>query len=184
MSLSIEYRGYSLRYDENQDTWTCYDCKVDALTLGKLKKKIDKLHLEARKAAAVECVQVSASLYNVPRNKPVTPSTALLVEYKGEKHSRSHRTGERSSDGHDVSYMQHRERNERPSRMTAKLHTFAFLTPEVTEQYAAITKLRDDQIEIERQIAQAFALIPRLKIEDISGLVAAGLTLFDEADDG
>ena len=34
MSLKTEYRGYTIYYSENRDTWDCSDCGVSEATLG------------------------------------------------------------------------------------------------------------------------------------------------------
>lgn len=49
--LTIDYRGYSITYSENQDVWRCWSLDIEADRLPTLKGKIDRLIVASRKLA-------------------------------------------------------------------------------------------------------------------------------------
>lgn len=52
MAIETEYRGYNLRYVENEDIWRCFDLDIEASKLSALKSKVAKIDNDARKAEA------------------------------------------------------------------------------------------------------------------------------------
>lgn len=49
--IETEHKGYKIRYSENEDVWRSFELDLDAVSLGALKRKIDLVERQARKAA-------------------------------------------------------------------------------------------------------------------------------------
>lgn len=49
--IETEFRGYRIRYSENQDVWRCHDLDMDGTTLTQLKNKIGRYLAKIAKTA-------------------------------------------------------------------------------------------------------------------------------------
>lgn len=57
--IETEFRGYAIRYSENQDVWRCHTLDMDGVTLTQLKNKIGRyLAKIAKTAEAIPAIHV------------------------------------------------------------------------------------------------------------------------------
>lgn len=180
MSIETEYRGYTIRYNENSDEWNCYEARVSNVSLAKVKAKIDRLHLKMRKAAAFDCLYLGA-----PHGKPdLRDARAIDYRFRREKNYSSW-TGEGPEfiEVHEVAVMMTGMFKDAPGKSWAKLESLAPLGPETD---VALERVRQAQAEVEAAEArrkEAWAAVPRLTFEDVAALAEAADSKLDEADD-
>lgn len=176
MSLSTEYRGYTISYAENMDTWGCYECGVTAPTLSKAKEKIDALHLKLRKESAVSCYE-----YQVDSKKgTIKLIDSKIIDFLKECISTSWSSNKRTHDGYEVAVMAQRQGSEKASRRTAKLRTLIADTPEALEAVNQANEIGQRLAVPVREFDDAVAAIPRVQFADISKLVEASGHKFTE----
>ena len=167
---TVEYRGHTIRWSDNEDKWSCSDFSVSSASLAAVRRNIDDHYRRLRKSAAVECLRVSEYSH------PFT-SDATLVEYLGAKESRSRNreTGAQEvTVWHEVAAMSARRAPERPGRTKGKLDEFIANTPENVAVLTQADDLIRESKRLEKAARTLVAGIPRLTIDDIAGLVQAG----------
>lgn len=164
--LTTEYRGHSIRYGENSDEWYCGDWEITADKLSVVRKKIDAEYLKMRKAAALECFELSS--YN---SEPKIVA-AQVIEYLKERWSRHWSTGkDQTFEGHEVAVVSKRQGNEKASRRKTRLHDLMPDTPEAHAALAEAKRLYGLQKQAEAATQAAIKAIPRVEVEMISDLV-------------
>lgn len=173
--METEYRGYPIRYSENEDKWVCRDCGVTADTLSKAKADIDKLHLKLRKESAVECYQVMGT-----RDFTVQLLDTKLVEFIGMKPARSwdHHKGKVPM----VAGMAKMPGKERPGRQEKNLYDLVPITDEVHRAVDAVNLMGQIAKAAKQEFDNALKELPRMEMEMIAGLVEASGHRFEEGD--
>ena len=181
MSLTTQYRGYDITFSENGETWWCRDIEFSHEKLSKVKERIDKLHLQLRKASSVDClVLTKGSGYG--RDEDVFHE-GKIVEYLRPERAKRPGTFERVGTGeiidHNIAVVSAR-RGEKASRRTQMLSSA--YAPEAVDMLPAIHAqqkiIREAQAEIER-IRDA---MPRIKFEQLADLVRASEHVFTEGE--
>lgn len=179
MSLATEYRGYKIRFGENDETWWCPDIEFSHEKLSKVKERIDRLHLQLRKASSVNCL-VMEGAYN---DTGTAFYEGKVVDYIGVV--RAHRLGsfERIPTGpvvdHTVAVVSAKG-GDKASRRSQKLSDAyapeaADMLPAILEQQAIIKRARD---EIKR-IRDA---MPRIQFDQLADLVRTSERVFVEGE--
>lgn len=175
MTLRVEYRGYTISYNQNRDSWECYDCGIhNEPTLSKVKEKIDKMHLKLRKESALECYEIAAVHSNVVRVYEAT-----VIDYLGPKMERVWPSREYKEVGHKVAAVADRGAGRRARRETM-LGDLAPITDEVHAKIEEANRLGRIATEAKEAFVAAVRDIPRVRLEDIEGLVKASEAKFEE----
>lgn len=167
--LRTEYRGYEIRYNDNSDEWTCSDIgrKNSAPTLSKMKANIDDYLRSIRKEASVIC-------YELSRHGGLKLTEATVTEYIGPKIDGSSWGGTpRHVAGHKVAVAAKWSGNDKVSRREQSLSDCVPMTPEAAEAITEARRLEAIAKAATAAYEQAVAAIPRLTLEDVSGLVKA-----------
>lgn len=172
MSIETEHRGYIIRYSENEDLWVCYDCRVRESSLARAKAKIDGLHRQMRKAAAVACYVIDTRT-----EEDLNLLDAKAIDYLGEKFEGY---TQRKSVGHEVAVMTTRRGNERPGRTTMRLQDLVAEDPSLPERLNEINRLRAVRRRAQAAEKAAIDALPRVQFEDIAGLVEAAGARIEE----
>ena len=175
MSLSTEYRGYEIRYDQNGDVWRCYAADFSHLSLAKVKAKIDKLHLAIRKAAAFDCLFLGTR-----HGKPdPVPSRAIDYKAKRERNRNQWKGGDQPEFlvTHHVAVMKEASRfgSEPGSKGKSwqRLGDLAPLGPETDATLAKVAECHAEVVAAEARRAEAWKLVPRIEVEDLGDLEEA-----------
>lgn len=166
MSVETKYRGHSIRWSDNEDCWACYDLSDKVRSSPKLstiKAAIDRLYLAERKAAGVECWEISS--YDGKR----TPAT--VVEYLGKKVDRNSWSSAPDRVFHKVAVVAKRGGAERPARRETECDKLARPGAEFDAAWEIYTRAVADKKAAEKRAASAFAALPRLQVSDIAKLV-------------
>jgi hypothetical protein len=169
MSLSTEYRGYTIRYNDNSDEWTCADLgrKNSAPTLSKMKANIDDYLRSIRKEAAVICYELNAHL-------SIKLTEATVTEYIGPTiDGSSWGSNPRHVSGHKVAIAAKREGNERIVRREGRLKDCVPMTEEAAQAITEAKRLERIAKAAQADYERAIKAIPRLTIDDVAGLVKA-----------
>lgn len=174
MSLATEYRGYTIRYSENNDTWDCYDCKVSAETLTKAKAAIDALHLKVRKAAAVPCYEIQKEMFSVAL------LDATVIDYLGPAKTSDWVSSKKIVTGQRVASVCKRRGSARASRADCHLSSLVKPGPEVEAIVAELAVLGEAKKAASQAFEDAVNRLPKLQIEDIKDLIEASEHRFEE----
>lgn len=181
MTLKTEYRGYTIRYAENRDSWDCSDCGVSESTLGKAKSKIDSLHLKLRKASAVDAYEISRR--ETDRAFTVSAIEARIIDYGKPRVQRSGYGPDRKEYVEERVYsMAARHGNGKASRSEQRLDSMAPVTPEVHAAIDEANRLGKIAHAASQEFKAAVRAIPRLQLEDIKGLIDAARHQFEEGE--
>lgn len=176
---STEYRGYAIRYSENEDVWTCYDVGASHEKLSRVKAKIDEMHRKLRKANAFHCLDVS-SYGNAETHE------ATIVEYLGPvraKTSAYQRVGDGEIIDHEVAYMSARGGlSEKKSRQKGKLSQLALNDTENMRRIGEAQRLFSEAEKTRKQAEKIIQSLDRPTIEHIAELIAASEYRFQEQD--
>lgn len=176
---STEYRGYSIRYSENEDVWTCYDVGASHEKLSRVKAKIDDMHRKLRKANAFHCLDVSSY-------RGVETQEATIVEYLGPiraKTSSYQRVGDGKIIDHEVAYMSARGGlSEKKSRQKGKLSQLALNDTQNMRRIGEAQRLYAEAEKIRKQAQKIMESLDRPTIDHIAELVAASEHRFQEDD--
>lgn len=178
MTLSTEYRGYTISYSENEDKWRCYDVGAESEKLSSVKRKIDTMHRKMRKENSVPCLDVSTY-------SGVRAVEAVIVEYLGP--IRQTKSFERVGTGdvidHEVAYMSNKTSlSKTPSRQKGRLSSLFAETPEnlqAIEDMKAIDGKIKALDEERKTIAKSMRSI---SFEEIKPIVEASGFSFTEGD--
>lgn len=181
MALTTQYRGYDVTFSENGETWWCRDIDFSHEKLSKVKERIDKLHLQLRKASSVDCLVLTGGSGYV-RDEDVFHE-GKIVEYLKPERAIRPGTFERVGTGeiidHNIAVVS-AKRGEKASRRTQMLSSAyaleaANMLPAIHAQQKII---REAQAEIKR-IRDA---MPRIKFEQLADLVRASEHVFTEGE--
>lgn len=156
--LKTEHQGYQIAYSENRDLWTCTELDLEDVSLAKLRAKINKVQLQARKEAATDVLVLGF------RGKSI-PGKAIDAK-------RAHRRGE-MGDELMIGVMAERGFNEKPSKRWESLSDLAMPTPET---FAAIEEALAATRAVQKASArakEAWSRIPRATEADLAELIAA-----------
>lgn len=170
--IKIEYRGYPIRYSENEDLWNCYDLgghgkDASEPSLSKLKARIDALILSERKRGSVPCLILTHNHHTFQ----IDTIEGAITEYLGPKIERPYGQKERVVVEQRVAVSAKRSANSRVSRQDSPLSKHALITPEVDAALAEANRLGVLAREANAAYKAAFDAIPRVQIDDISALV-------------
>lgn len=55
MRIETQHKGYAISFSENSEEWTCYQIEYSSKSLAAVRRKIDVMDRERRKAASVPC---------------------------------------------------------------------------------------------------------------------------------
>lgn len=80
--LETEYRGYTIRYVENQDVWRCHVLDMDGETLTQLKNKIGRYLAKVAKTA--EVIPAFYAAYSERFEPCFIVSLSAKKNYRGE----------------------------------------------------------------------------------------------------
>ena len=174
---STEYRGYSIRYSENEDVWTCYDVGASHEKLSRVKAKIDEMHRKLRKANAFHCLDVSS--YG-----GVSADDATIVEYIGPIRAKTNsfqRVGDGEIIDHEVAFMSARHgSNGRKSRQKGSLSKLVLNSPENLRRIDEAKRLYEEARKIEKQSQEIMQTLDRPSVDQIAELVTASAHKFEE----
>ena len=169
MTIETEYRGYRITYSENGDEWACYDIAsgrgATALTLSKMKARIDKYLLGVREDASVACLE----LQSYGRTEPIE---VTIIEYLGPKIEGGGYSGKPYHvASQQVATMGARHGKERQSRRETDLSKCVPLGPETDAALAEARRLGEIMLDAENAYKAAVAAIPRVTIDQIDELI-------------
>lgn len=171
MALETAYKGFTVFYQENQDTWACHELEFwGCATLSALKTKID-LH-ERKKRKKAELVPA----YRLDHDGKITLVHVSTLCEKPFKKTHQHERGIETNGSAWVI----REPNDRSKRERSKerLDDLVRNTPENVAMLHEYKRLRE-AAEAARKEAEAYkATIPRYTYDE---LAAHGATEAEEA---
>lgn len=163
--IKIEHRGYTIRFNENADEWTCSEADYySSPSLSKVKAKIDKMLLDVRKASSVTVFEISHGFGRMSRYE------SKLTEFVKTKHDKDWR-GNALPPSHIVASVAARDGTKKPARREMKLSDMMPDTPEAHAAYAACETLFREAKAAEKRAIAAFDAIPRVTLDDIRALV-------------
>jgi hypothetical protein len=162
----FEYKGYMIRFSENEDKWVSYDAGFDNEKLSKLKQSIDRLSIKVRKASSTNALLLE--------NTDGVASEVDIVEYQGpkiERPYRRHERGPRQVTDHKVAVIGQRNRDERPTRILAEFCKLVPNTQDTIDRLAAIRVKSEEVRQLHVEIRTMTAEIPRIKLDSIKPLI-------------
>lgn len=162
-TIETEYRGHKITYSENSDEWRCWDIEYSNISMQKVKAKIDAFYLKLRKESAVPCYELSS--YGVPSK---TEST--IIEFVKTVEQRAWATNKLTKLEHKVAVVARRSGNDRASRRETEINSLMPETPEALAAFSKAEHLYADVKKATDAFNEAFAAIPRIKLEDVSEL--------------
>lgn len=165
--IVVEHRGYVIRFNENADEWACHDAGYySSPSLAKVRARIDKIALDTRKKAAVDCFEISGGSWRSTAEKV----PAKIIEFIKTKADKDYR-GNPLPPKHIVASVAQRSMSERASRKEVYL---AELMPDTPEAHAAFARF-DDACkrlrEAQKAADEALKAVPRMTIDMIDELV-------------
>lgn len=148
--LSIEYRGSTIRFNENSDEWSCLDHNARNPSLAKLKDKISRVVSTSRKVeGGVKAVRLAYGERGI--------ETEILARAEKTRFNGGEQVWVREKDG---------AKFRRSKVALAEIHD----TPENWEVIQQANEL-DRQAKVLNDKATAMRqAIPRLKLDDLAGL--------------
>lgn len=160
--IETEYRGHTIRYNDNSDEWSCSDLgfRSSHQSLKKVKERIDKMYLDLRKAAALPCYEIST--YGDP-----SKTEAKITEYIGARFERDYKSNERKLKGYKVAVVAKRRNNDKASRAEADLESLMPDTPEALAVFAEVEAAYEKVKAAKAVYDETVARLPRLTVDDI-----------------
>lgn len=166
MTIETEHRGHLIRYGENSEDWYCPDINLSHKSLAQVKLRIDKMYLDMRKQARLDCFEIPdfGPYSDAPEKIP-----AKIVEYIGPKI-------ERYKDnpkvvGNLLAVVSTRSNKSKTTRRQEELSKLMPDTPEAHVAFDEYVRLRIIENEARKSAQAAFKLIPRVNIDMIAELV-------------
>ena len=167
--ISVEHRGYTIRFSENADEWSCNDVQtkdgryLSSPSLAKVRAGIDRMLLDVRKASAVRAIEIGSSHH---------PSfvEALITEFIKTVNNRDYKNRELPPK-HVVAVVSTRGGDKKAAR---RLVTLNDLAPDTPEAHGAFEYFKAKEAEAATAAAvarEAFDGIPRMTLDMIEPLV-------------
>ena len=150
--IEFEHNGYSIRFDERDDKWECYELKVASKSLKAVKAEINKIDADARRLEAVRLIEL--------RSYETRQMTGTLM------------AGESS-----VWCMVKGRGNEAPRREKASLANLVLDTPENRAVIAQAQALARQARELGQARADLLAAIPRVTAEELKAITPTPSTV-------
>ncbi len=179
--MKTEYKGYTIQFSENAETWGCYNIEFHHASLGKVKERIDKLHRELRKASTVECLVLRSGGYG---NRPEFID-AKIVEYSKpirEKAAAFERVPTGEIVDHEVYASFVSNMSERAGRNRQALST-VFIDSEYNHQIMAeMRKLHDHAKSLTDRMNELKKTLKTVPSSEIVNLFTASDHKFEEGD--
>ena len=167
--LTVEHRGYKIRYSDNDDNWWCPELgsgkAASSESLRKIKERIDKVLLNERKASALSCFVFKD--YQSPN-----VVEADLIEYLGPNFDGggySHKP--RHVSDQKIAITSLRGGKDRISRRETTLSSLIPDTPEAHAALAEAKRLFLIADEAKKVADAALKAVPRVTIDMIERLV-------------
>jgi hypothetical protein len=155
MSVTVEHKGMSIRWSDNEDQWTCMEMGASSPSLSSIKRKIDAFRRKERKGASVAALYLS--------NYGSRSMPCEIVEYLGKKGNGSFQREKVATIRSSVS--------DKPSRNEDNMSDIA-LDNDVNRASVEQAKLLSDRAsELEKQAREIMSSIPRITRDDIAALV-------------
>ncbi|AGH31506.1 hypothetical protein LOKG_00070 [Loktanella phage pCB2051-A] len=165
----FEYKGYKIRFSENEDKWVSYDAGIDNEKLSKLKQSIDRLSIKARKAASTNALMLEHGDGEF--------TEVDIVEYLGPKIERPrikgshHERAPRQVVNHQVATIGQAKHREKPGRILSDFDKLIPNTQDNIDRLAAIRVKGDEMRALQAEIRDMTKAIPRLTLDTIEPLV-------------
>lgn len=169
MSLSVEYRGYTIRYSENEDVWNSdafeYS-KYSAPTLSKAKERIDSMLRDVRKKAALTCYRIDGG-----HQEPYRLRECTVIEYNGPKVERPWQSSKKPFiSSQNVGVVSARD-GRKAARSEMCLENLIHGTAEDQVKIDTANRFRAEARRLEEEAKTLLASIPRVSLDDIQELV-------------
>lgn len=152
----IEYRGYVVRFSENQDVWRCWALDLEGEKLSTVKAKIDRIIAQSRKLSEAVPMMYMDHFHTA---KPVRV-VALAQPRKGEDSPTDAWClvpGRERFLNHDTKTYDYRDVEERKKLPLLSLYLD---TPENRAAVAEIDRLKAERMQIDRRIKDTLAEMP------------------------
>lgn len=169
--ITTDHKGLTISFSENEDKWSCIELNYSNASLAKVKGRIDKYLRDQRKGMSVSCLYLGET-YSA--NTKLTP--AEIVEYLPNKKVPSYA----KDTGPTVAVMISDGPKDRPTRREKGLACFGFDTPEVIETLRKARTMQDEARRLHREAEGMVKALPRLTLDDISGLVSLAHQMDEE----
>lgn len=148
--LSIEYRGSTIRFNENSDEWSCLDHNASNPSLAKVKAKIDRILAAERKIkGGIPAIHISTS---------GAVDASILSRAEDGYLGRPQVWARRSVFGGKA------------SRHKDALGDLVHDTPENRATLAQAAEIQKEAAAIAKKARELIASIPRVKVEEIAHL--------------
>lgn len=162
--LTVEHRGYKIRYSDNEDNWWCPELgsgkAASSESLRKIKERIDKVLLTERKASALSCFELEIG-------GRANATEADIIEYLGPRIDYA----SRKVDEQRVGVTARRRGNEKVTRSERSLSSLMPDTPEAHAALAEAKRLQAIADEAKKVADAALNAVPRVTIDMIEALV-------------
>lgn len=176
--IIIDHRGYVIRFNENADEWSCHDAGYySSPSLAKVRARIDKMLLDTRKKAAVDCFELSGGAYRGSVDK----IPAKIIEFVKTKPDKDYR-GNPLPPKHIVASVAQRSMSEKASRKEVELSELMPDTPEAHAAFARLEEACKRLREAQNATNEAFKAVPRMTIDMIEELVRIAAALSQEGE--
>jgi hypothetical protein len=177
MTLSTEYRGYTIRFGENDEKWWCSDIEFSHERLSKVRERIDRLHLQLRKASSVDCLIMDLEYADAGSKF----HEGKIVDYLGVIRSPRPGAFERVYTGpvvdHKVAVVSAR-RGEKASRRSQNLSSA--YAPEAADMMPLICAQQEIIKRARAEIKRIVSAMPRVQFDQLADLVKASEHVFTE----
>lgn len=179
MALATEYRGYTIRFGENDEKWSCWDIEFSHEKLSKVKERIDRMHLQLRKASSVDCLVMDGG----DDWHPAKFHEGKIVDYVGVVRSQRPGTFERVYTGpvvdHKVAVVSAKTGDKASRRTQVLSDAYA---PEAIEMMPAILEQQLIMRNARNEIQRIRAAMPRVQFDQLADLVRASEHVFNEGE--
>jgi len=179
--MQTEYKGYAINFNENSEEWSCYSISFSHKSLSKVKDKINRLHIDLRKASAIRALSCKTFYSSdLPRFFDAT-----ILEYC-EPIRRKETSFERTPTGpicDHVVYASFTDRDDsQPSRKKVNLSDMYQDTPEnhkIMAELVSLTKQINQMKKILHETAKRMATIDAALLDP---LIEASGHVFSEGE--
>lgn len=163
-NITVEHRGYTIRFNENSDEWTCPEAGYYShQKLSTVKTYIDKMTLAVRKKSALLCFEIDRTYASKTESK--------IIEYLGQEKKRNYSTGNFDLGDHRVAVVAQRGGSDRATRSTMTVGNLMPDTPEAHDAFERYLSLHKAAEVAAKTAREAFNAIPRVTVDMIPDLV-------------